>query len=391
MRRLLFLIYALLFVDEVALLAIIPLTPIFTDELGLSKVEVGVLLSASSITTVVTSIPIGLLSDRVGARRLTLASGAILAVSTLGQGLAGDFGSLLASRIGFGLASTTIWTAGLAWLSDSAPVGRRSAALGAVMVVAGIGGVVGPGFAGVVAEQAGTAVPFFVAAIAAAAVTLGLASSGAGGVADHEPQHMLATFRAARAERLIVAAFVAMFLGGTADSAVNLLAPLQLDANDLSTGSIGIVFSASAALFIVTSAWVARIGERAVTLGVVGVSALLLAGSFAPALAGSESEAVIASVLARSPFLAVLYTVGLPLGAEAARRAGLGRGAVIGLINVGWGSATAVGPIAAGGLAEAAGERIVYAVVLGACLVVGAWMLASARSTSRLPAEAEQS
>jgi len=391
MRRLLFLIYALLFVDEVVLLAIVPLTPIFGDELGLSKVETGLLLSASSITTVAASIPIGLLSDRVGARRLTLASGAILAVSSLGQGLAGDFGSLLAARIGFGLASTTIWTAGLAWLSDSAPAGRRSSALGAVMVVAGIGGVVGPGFAGVVAEHAGTAVPFVAAAIAAGAVTVGLASSGAGGVADHEPQHMLATFRAARAQRLIVAAFVAMFLGGTADSVVNLLAPLQLDANDLSTGSIGIVLSASAAIFIVTSAWVARMGERAVTLGVVGVSSLVLGCSFAPALVGNESEAVIASVLARSPFLAVLYTAALPLGAEAARRAGLGRGAVIGLINVGWGSATAVGPVAAGGLAEVAGERAVYAVLVGACVAVGLGMVASARGASRVPAEVEQS
>jgi MFS family permease len=202
---------------------------------------------------------------------------------------------------------------------------------------------------------------------------------------------MLKTFRAARAQGLIVAAFVAMFLGGIADSAVNLLAPLQLDASELSTGSIGIVFSASAAVFIVTSAWVARIGDRAVTLGVVGVSALVLAGSFVPAIVGTDAAPVIASVLARSPFLAVLYTVGLPLGAEAARRAGLGRGAVIGLINVGWGSATAVGPVAAGGLAEAAGERVVYAVVLGACLAVGAWMLASARSASRRPVEAEQS
>ena len=395
MRRLLLLIYALIFVDEIVLLAIVPLTPIYGDELGLSKVETGVLLSASSVTTVASSIPIGLLADRVGARRLTLAAGVILALATLGHGLAGDFGLLLASRVAFGLASTTIWTAGVAWLSDSAPPGRRSSALGAVMAVAGIGGVVGPGFAGLVAEHAGTSVPFVATAIAAAAVTAALAASGPGGVADHEPQHVLATFRAARAEGLIVAAFAAMFIGGIADGVVNLLAPLQLDASDLSTGSIGLVFSASAAIFIVTSALVARLGDRAVTLAVLGVSALVLAGSFVPALIGRDAAPVIASVLARSPFLAVLYTVALPLGAEAARRTGLGRGAIIGLINLGWGSATAIGPVSAGGLAEAAGERVVYAVLVGACLAVGSWMLASARSAgrvaSRLPAEAEPS
>ena len=390
-KRVLVLLYGLVFLDEVVLLAIIPLTPTFSEELGLSKLEAGVLLSASSLTTVIFSIPIGLLADRIGARRLTLAAGGILAGSTLGQGLAGDFGTLLASRIAFGVASTTLWTAGIAWLSDSAPAKRRSSAIGAVMVVAGIGGIVGPGFAGLLAEHTGTATPFVVTAVAAAVVTLVLARSGPGGLSEHEPQHPLATLRAAGSERVILAAFVAMVIGGIADSVVNLLAPLQLDENGLSAGSIGLAFSASAGIFLVTAAAVAHRGERAVNVRVVGASTVALACSFIPVLAGAGTGSVIGAVLARSPFLAVLYTAALPLGSEGARRAGLGRGAVIGVMNVGWGSATAFGPVAAGGVAEVAGEQVVYAALVVACVAAGAWMLAAARSARHVPAEAEAS
>ena len=391
MRRVLVLLYGLVFVDEVVLLSIIPLTPTFSEELGLSKLEAGVLLSASSVTTVIFSIPIGLLADRIGARRLTLAAGGILAVSTLGQGLAGDFGTLLASRIAFGVASTTVWTAGIAWLSDSAPTKRRSSAVGAVMVVAGVGGIVGPGFAGLLAERSGTAMPFVVTAIVATVVTLGLARSGPGGVAEHEPQHPLETLRAAGRDRVILAAFVAMVIGGIADSVVNLLAPLQLGDNGLSSGSIGLAFSASAGIFLVSAAAVAHRGERAVNVRVVGASSVALACSFVPVLAGAGTGSVTAAVLARSPFLAVLFTAALPLGSEGARRAGLGRGAVIGLMNVGWGSATAVGPVAAGGVAEVAGEQVVYAALMVACVAAGVWMLASTRAARRVPAEAEAS
>ena len=390
MRRLLFLIYALVFLDEIVLIAIIPLLPTFSDRLDLTTLETGVFLASASVTTAIASLPVGLLADRIGARRLTLGAGALLALSAAGQGLAGDFATLLASRVGFGVASTTIWTAGVAWLSDSAPAGRRSSAVGAVIVVAGVAGIISPGFAGLVAEHSGVATPFVVTAIAAAAVTIWLARSGPGGIADHEPLHPLDTLRAAGADRVILAAFVAILIGGIADSVVNLLAPLQLDAHGLSSGSIGLAFSASGGIFLVTSAAVARRGDRAVRLSAAGAAVLVLALSFLPVVAGTGAGAVIASVLVRSPFLAVLYTVALPLAAARAGRAGLGQGAVIGLMSLGWGVSTTVGPVAAGGLAQAAGEQVVYGVALGACLVAGLWILAAARGARVASAAAAQ-
>ena len=116
-------------------------------------------------------------------------------------------------------------------------------------------------------------------------------------------------------------------------------------------------------------------------MSVAGAATFAVALSFVPVILGTGTVPVIGAVLVRSPFLAVLFTVAFPLGAEGARRAGIGRGTVIGLMSLSWGAAASVGPVAAGGLAQAAGERLVYGVVLGLCLAAAAWMLASARSS----------
>ena len=114
------------------------------------------LLGAASLAPVVIAIPVGVYADRIGARRLALAGAVVLALGTLGQGLTETFSILLVARVVLGIGSAVIWTAGTAWLSDSVSERRRSAALGAVMTVAGVGASIGPAYAGYVAEALGT-------------------------------------------------------------------------------------------------------------------------------------------------------------------------------------------------------------------------------------------
>ena len=110
--------YALFLVSEIVWMAIVPVAPSFADKLDLSKVEVGAVLASAGLATLIVSLPIGLVSDRIGTRGLLRWSAAVVAVSTLGQGLATDFWSLLAARALFGAALGTIWTAGLAWIAE---------------------------------------------------------------------------------------------------------------------------------------------------------------------------------------------------------------------------------------------------------------------------------
>src|SRR5207245_10389779 len=56
--------------------------------LRLTRVQVGALFAVASVAMVVVTLPIGVVTDRLGARRLTLAAAVLVALSALGQGLA---------------------------------------------------------------------------------------------------------------------------------------------------------------------------------------------------------------------------------------------------------------------------------------------------------------
>ena len=112
MRRMFVLMYALVFLDEIALLGLVPLLPGYTRAYDLSTTAAGALLSAAPLAIVIASIPAGRLSDRLGSRRVTLAAGVLIVLSTAGMAAAPGFAVLLLARAAFGLASGTIWSAG---------------------------------------------------------------------------------------------------------------------------------------------------------------------------------------------------------------------------------------------------------------------------------------
>ena len=160
MRRLIVAIYVLIVVDEVALLCVVPLVPVYTHHLGLSKFEAGAYLPAASLAIVAASIPAGLLADRFGARGVTLAAVVLIAGSNVGQ------------------RSPT-------WLSDAASDRRRTSAIGAVVAVAGVGGMIGPAFAGAVSQHVSLRAVFLVIAAAAVIMLLVLSAMPVGGQAPH--------------------------------------------------------------------------------------------------------------------------------------------------------------------------------------------------------------
>jgi MFS family permease len=378
-RRLFLLMYLLFFVDEVALLALVPLTPVYTDAFSLSKQEAGALVAVANLSIVIASVPAGIVADRLGARRVTLAGGMLLVLACLGQGLAPGYGLLLAARFSFGFASAVLWTAGLSWLADTASSGRRSAALGAVVAVAGLGGIVGPGFAGVIAEHVSRRAPFVMVAVAAAVVLAALTLSDRGGRTLHHEYSLRATLAATRTQPLILGGLVIMMLGGLGDGIVNLLGPLQLDAQGVSASGIGLVFSASAAIFMAVSALVARAGHRAVSLVLAGVCAAVQAATLLPVIVTASTLAVATLVLGRAPFVAVPYVIAFSLVSTGARRAGVGTATANGMLGVAWGGASFLGPLLAGVAAERSGDRPVYAALAAVSLAAALWMLQAGR------------
>jgi len=357
-------------------MAIVPVAPSFADKLDLSKVEVGAVLASAGLTTLLVSLPIGLVSDRIGTRGLLRCSAAVVAISTLGQGLAPDFWSLLAARALFGAALGTIWTAGLAWMAEGGARRRDPSALGAPVVIAGIGIMTGPAFAGLLADHFGLRAPFLVLAVLSAVITVSLFAWGTEETSyGHEP--LFATLRKARRERVVIGSLVVMVALGVTGGGVNVLVPLGLKANGYSAGETGLVFTGASTLFVISCIAVTRLGARGVSLRIAGCGALLYGGVMGLAVVSLSSAALVTFAVVRAPFWAMLSTLAYPLGALGAKRAGLGAGAMMGVLNFVWGAAGSIGPLLAAGVAQTAGLRTAFAVLLAGLVGAGIWLLSS--------------
>jgi MFS family permease len=372
-------IYGLIFLETLVWIAMIPLAPTFADELGLSGVETGMILAAASLAALVVAFPLGLLADRLGARQVTIASACLFTLATFGQGVAEEFWSLLLARAAFGIAFGALWGAGAAWLSDSITESSRAAALAAASTVAGLGFTTGPVFAGTIADRFDTGTPFLICGVAAALATVFLVVAAPAATGEVTRQRLREMLRVARRDELVLGGIAMIVLIGLVGGGVNLLVPLQLRENGVSAGEIGLLFSAASAVYTVASAVVARLGERSATLRVGGVAALFAGLSIFLVLGSSSTVAAVAFVLLRAPFWATMDTIIYPLVAAGAHRSGLGRGSAMGLVTVGWASASTVGPLIAGAIADALGDQAAYAVLIAFCAACCLWLLIAAR------------
>jgi predicted MFS family arabinose efflux permease len=376
-------LYAALFVGEVLWSAIVPLVPAFATRLSLSPLRAGVLLASASVAIVLVSVPAGWLGERLGARRVTLAAIAVIAVADAGQGTATTFWQLVAARTLFGVGFGVLWTTGVAWLSEAAG-DRQSRALSLTVTTAGVGGVAGPAFAGALVPRAGLAAPFLVAAAVTAALAAGLGLERSGtGLAAPAPHGIAHGLRAGTRDRRVTTSLVLMALGGLFGGVVNLLVPLQLHRNGVATGSIGAAFAVSAVLFIASSAGVAHLGDRATRAGVGAVAATAAAAALALVVAGTSTGPVVGFLLVRAPIAAVLFTVTVPLGVRGAQAAGIGVGTMAALLNIVWATSQLVAPIGAGALAQTAGDRAAYGLTALLCLAVAGWIAGAAAPAAR--------
>jgi len=386
MRRTVAPIYGLFLLETLVWIAIVPLAPTFADEFGLSGVETGMILASSSLAALVVALPLGVLADRFGARQVTIASACLFTLATLGQGLADEFWSLLAARTAFGVAFGALWGAGASWLSNSLSHDRRAGALAAATTVAGVGFTLGPVLAGVLADRYETGTPFVALAVVAALVTSSLFFAAPAATKDVTQQPLSEVMRLVRRDELVLAGIAIIVLIGLVGGGVNLLVPLQLRENGVSSAEIGLLFSAASLVYTVVSAIVARLGARSATLRVGGFAALLAGLSIVLVLTSSSTLAAVAFVLLRAPPWSTMDTIIYPLAAEGAHRSALGRGSVMGLVMLGWAAASTVGPLLAGGIADAVGARAAYAVMIAVCVLVGLWLLRTgSRPSSMAP------
>ena len=393
------LIGALILVSAAAQFALVPVMPVYARRFGLSGFEQGMVLGATGLATLVVSVPAGTLSDRFGARRITLAAGLLMALATAGQALAGDFPALLAARLAFGAGYGMVWTAGLCWLAGAMAGGPP--ALGGSVAAAGVGGVAGPAASGALAQSLGLAVPLLVTAVGFALITAGLAvlrvPPGPAAPYQASPPGRRGGRRIGQAHRDLAGAVAAVVTAGLSTGVSALLVPAMLHAAGASSGQIGLAFAAAGITFAVGSALIAAAGRRAVNLPETCAGMLVLAAALTLAVVGTTPLPLIAMLCVTTAARSVLWTVSYPLAAG--RGAGAGVGASVGLLNVVWAATAVLGPLGAGLAAEHLGAPAAFGLTQAACVaalaVTAALMWPSARNRRAgqvghgLPAEIE--
>jgi MFS family permease len=377
------LIYGLILASAAAQFALIPVMPVYAHRLGLSGFQQGMVLGATGLAALAVSVPAGTLSDRFGARRITLAAGLLIAAATLAQALAGSFPALLVARLAFGAGYAMLWTAGLCWLADAA--GGPQAMSGSV-ASAGVGGVAGPAASGALTQHLGLAVPLLVGAAGFAVLTAALGSLRMPpGPAASAPA-VAAGLRGAVRNRAVIGAVAAVMVAGLSTGACALLVPARLHAAGASPGQIGLDFAAAGILFAAGSALTAAAGRRAVNLPVLCGGMLVLTAALSLGVLTTASLAIIVMLCITTAARSVLWTVSYPLAADAAGRGGTGMGAAVGLLNGVWAATAVLGPLAAGLAAEHFSARTAFGLTEAVCataLAVTVAMAWSARRSTR--------
>jgi MFS family permease len=366
-RRTLLALYALILVGEIAWQQLIPLAPDLKEGLGLDATRTGILLAATPLAIVAVSLPAGLATDRLGAPWLTVASTSLCGAACVAQGVLSDsYLALIICRIVFGLGFAFTWTAGLSWLTDTAGIEHRARTLSIVIALAGISSFLGPGFAGLLAERSGPGLPFTLAGLALLVLAVGL-TGRARGAARVTVEHTALRNSIGRAvhSRLAVAGLVTMTAGGLAMSAINLLVPLDLDAGGIGSAGIGAAYAAAACFFTLTGIVAARLGDRIASPVLGGVTLLGLATLTLLPLMRDDPASIVTFLLARAPFTALLFASAFAVALAGADDVGVGRGAMMGLLNLVWAAASFAGPPLAGALHDSAGREFAWIALTG--------------------------
>ncbi|HYE89619.1 MAG TPA: MFS transporter [Terriglobales bacterium] len=124
-------------------MAFAPLIPTFVADLGLTYAAAGTIQTAYFWTYAVSQVPIGVIADRWGARRVMAACAVTLAVGGLAFAVATSYTASILARMVVGLGAAAVWVPGMQLITQWFPPSERGRAAGLMSAGRGLGGSLG--------------------------------------------------------------------------------------------------------------------------------------------------------------------------------------------------------------------------------------------------------
>jgi predicted MFS family arabinose efflux permease len=370
-RRLVFLVGAIVLVDTMFYAAITPLLPKLADDLGLGKNGAGVLTGAYAAGTLVGSLPAGWLIAKAGVKATVIVGLTLMSVSCLVFAFADTIAVLDAARFLQGVGGACSWAGGMSWIAAEAPRERRGALLGSAMGAAIFGVQLGP-VVGAVARGVGQEVAF--SSVVLFGVALGVfAWAQPVRIAAGES---IATPAEALRNRAMLAGMWLTALPAAAFGVLDVLAPLRLDALGASALALGLTFFAAAGVEAIVTPLV---GRKVVRGGLTATVAGLVVLQF-PATAPGLAIVVIAV----SGLLGVLWVPAMGLLTGGAERIGLDTGFAFAYFNLAWAAGFSLGAFVGGSIAEVTADAVAYAGVAVLYAISALYALLGGRGGGRV-------
>ena len=132
-----------------------PLIPTFITDLGISYVAAGTIMTSYFWTYAAVQVPIGVLTDRLGARRVMLTFMSLLVLGVIAFTLSRTYAQSLLARCLIGLGTAAVWLPGLRLINERFPPEERGRATGLFSSGGGIGGTTALLVIPVLAERLG--------------------------------------------------------------------------------------------------------------------------------------------------------------------------------------------------------------------------------------------
>lgn len=138
---------------------------LYISELGASIMHVGIIFTVGAFSGAVSSPLIGKLSDKIGRRKILLASMVMFTFVFIFYAFAESFIDLYYIQVVEGLAWASLTVSAVTLISDITPKDRRGSAIGIYDATWYLGWIIGPSLGGFLAETYGFRQTFIVCSI----------------------------------------------------------------------------------------------------------------------------------------------------------------------------------------------------------------------------------